>query len=149
MKINPEESGVWKPVTNPYEVKEGQRVRYDGDAVGFSREYRFAHFEDGDCQALDSGGKLRESKLFRWGDVHAFFPLKDNVAKTPKKVIQKSKGKPKVAKVRINGNSQFNWFVIRFANCEVLGDGVKTRQSAIRGAKRFCETIGYECEIVK
>jgi hypothetical protein len=124
--------GEWRTVTKASEVEVGQRVRYaeESSKFGFS-----------DCKIeTDRERFVGESKSVMALDfktVQAFFPLAD-------------KQERKVAKVRIFNNSKFFWYEIRkFNGADVLGDNRKSKASALRGARRFCNAIGYEMEVVK
>jgi hypothetical protein len=80
-----------------------------------------------------------------WKEVQQFFPI----AKPAKR---------KVAKVRILSceNRLFWWFtkINRYSlnSSSIVSEKTcyyKSRKSALRGARRFCKAIGYDCEVVK
>ena len=113
--------GEWRTVTLPEEVTVGQRVMY-------GRNQGKAEYEE----------PLISVDIFNyWKYVQAFFPL-------PLKPAER-----KVAKVRIISVDDDHWFCIDVFNASIVGYVVKSRKSAIRGAKRFCEAIGYEMELQK
>lgn len=68
--------------------------------------------------------------------------------------------KRKVAKITVGNDwdiygKEIYHFIVKLGvrkfmvNCKFGGNGYSSRKSAIRGARRFCNSIGYECEIVK
>jgi len=125
--------GEWRTVARPEEVTVGQRVRYDGCGAkkGDKRTIRqIAH-----------GAVITEtgfSTITSWRKFEAFFPLTVKPAKR------------KVAKITIewsNGGLLYKTTIGR-AYC-YSPIRYATEKSAIRGARRFCAAIGYECEIVK
>jgi hypothetical protein len=125
--------GEWRTVTKPSKVKVGQRVRYEDcknrEAYGY------------DMPAFTVNYDITNDKHFSlfkgyWKNIQAFFPLAD-------------KQKRKVAKVRIfNYSDGMAWFETRIT-VRVISAHYSSRKSALRGARRFCEAIGYECEIQK
>lgn len=71
-----------------------------------------------------------------------------------------ARSKRKVAKVTVGNNydlygKEIFHFIVKMdgrqfmINCKFGGRGYSSRKNAIRGARRFCKAIGYECEIVK
>lgn len=131
--------GKWRTVTKPSQVTVGQRVRYtdkdDGHKSGYTYPARVVQI---DLDYNSEYGLWGRRKC--WKDIQAFFPLA-----TP--------SKRKVAKVTIRageGNlSGLNWFNVTIQNQSLASKPYITRSHAIRGARRFCKAIGYECEIVK
>ena len=103
----------------------------------------------------DSHTRVRESKnhkwhvlyphigahlLFHaWEDVQQFFP-----------VTKPAKQKRKVAKVTIKKGAYYRvWFKLD-RMCKFTPEfAYSSRKSALRGARRFCKSIGYECEVAK
>jgi hypothetical protein len=132
--------GEWRTVTKAEEVKVGQRVRYNGCEIGCYGEKRLIRkFEKGrvvtfDGEDADSGS----CNVFRYPTVQAFFPI----AKRQKR---------KVAKIDVFccfNRWKWQFILPKTSTVESCRD-YSTRTSAIRGARRFCKTIGFECEIVK
>ena len=125
--------GEWRTVTKASEVTIGQRVRYkfrNDDEKSFDA----IHDYDSDTTNIHSVFNT----LFR-SNVQAFFPLPVKPAKR------------KVAKVRIVEVAKFMFVYvtkITGARCN-KSKSVRSRKSALRGARRFCNAIGYECEVVK
>ncbi len=74
-----------------------------------------------------------------------------NEIETIDEVKGEKPAKRKVAKVRIAEVEKFMFlYVAKIGNTKCHNcKSVRSRKSAIRGAKRFCKAIGYECEIVK
>jgi hypothetical protein len=128
--------GEWRTVTKPSEVKVGQRVRYlfGGTPCGY-KEVRTIHDRDGRIGSEIIDGLFIDTGMTT--NIQAFFPLP----------VRKSR---KVAKVRIRtwkscGKAWFETTVM----IPITSREYANRKNAIRGAKRFCKAIGYECEIVK
>jgi hypothetical protein len=126
--------GEWRTVTKPEEVTVGQRVRYFSDRlkIGYTGCPVFAY---DNCERFAVSKKW----LFKntWTNIQAFFPL-------PVKPIKR-----KVAKVFLNGHTTTFCNEIIINNVNYYSKKYSSEKSAIRGAKRFCAAIGYECEIVK
>jgi hypothetical protein len=133
--------GEWRTVTKASEVAVGQRVRYTDAIIIDSNDRRFVLSISDRVQTYDGKSKhIGTSDLFAWNQVQAFFPLAD-------------KPKRKVAKIYIvpyRGciTSPFT-LRVSFSCWNVWVDHYCSRKSALRGAHRFCEAIGYECEVVK
>jgi len=128
--------GEWRTVTKASEGKDGQRVRYDGNHCRFGYSDSLKHRR---IRIVGKGLQLKELLYTCWdGEVQAFFPLP----------VRKSR---KVAKVRIyqNERSGFYSFETWINNVMCEKRLYSARSHAIRGARRFCKAIGYECEIVK
>ncbi len=67
----------------------------------------------------------------------------------PLKVTWK-KQRRKVARVRIiNLEGCASYYFVTYINEVYCVKTYQSRKSAIRGARRFCKTIGFECEIQK
>jgi len=136
--------GEWRTVTKPSEVKVGQRVRYDNDRIGYSGLKRYALI-DGNILASSPSKKIDFkcwNNLFdgTMGYIQAFFPLpvKRKVAKVEIKWIEYD-----------HPSGKFKWEVIHAKWSCRSRQFYTSRKSALRGARRFCKAIGYECEIVK
>jgi hypothetical protein len=120
--------GEWRTVTRPEECYSGQPVRYEDkkEKYGYDGKEGFIH------KNLFSG-------CFK--NIQAFFPLPVNPAKR------------KVANVCVFVGRGFcsnkKWTVSITITSTPFECDYSSRKSAIRGAKRFCKAIGYECEIVK
>lgn len=141
--------GEWRTVTKTEEVKVGQRVRYNGCEIGCYGEKRLIRkFEKGrvvtfDGEDADSGS----CNVFRYPTVQAFFPI----AKRQKR---------KVAKVVIgydfdHYSNKVYHLIVSIGQKQFMvkpqfgGRGYSTHSHAVCGARRFCKTIGFECEIIK
>jgi hypothetical protein len=97
-----------------------------------------------------------------WKTVKAFFPVEP---KAEKKVVigtweRMHTGKRKTAKVTVGSDwdaygKQIFHFIVKMNRWHFIvtpkfgGAHYSSRKSAIRGAKRFCKTIGFEMELVK
>lgn len=132
--------GEWRTVTKPEEVKVGQRVRYDGCKIGCYGDKRLIRkFEKGRVVTFDGEDANSGSRdVFSYPTVQAFFPI----AKRQKR---------KVAEIDVFCRyNRWNWQFTSSKTSTVKSCyEYSTRTSAIRGARRFCKTIGFECEIVK
>lgn len=135
--------GEWRTVTKPSEVKVGQRVRYSNNfSYGFSKEDArvITRVNSYDADSKSVKGCEYSNNIFDgyWKTVQAFFPLP----------VRKSR---KVAKVRIYQNERSGYYRFEtWVNNVMCEKSLYSKRShAIRGAKRFCKAIGYECEIVK
>lgn len=126
--------GEWRTVTKPSEVTVGQRVRY---AAGEAK------FGFPDCKyKSDTCRFVGENKTVFGCDfdyIQAFFPLPV---------------KRKVANVQadrfMDCDGHLACKIDMVVNNQPISLGVfSSRHTAIRGARRFCAAIGYECEIVK
>lgn len=125
--------GEWRTVTKASEVKNGQRVRYiaqHGTKYGFSG-----------CPSYDKDRFAGSQKVIfklNFSLVQAFFPLP-------------VRSKRKVAKVYIIRITLKSYFLrIEIGDFSTIRPKYySTRKHAIRGARRFCKAIGYECEIQK
>lgn len=134
--------GEWRTVTKPEEVTVGQRVRFKGKhrSFGYIELQSIKKIKNSEFTIIENNNLERDIELFDsgyWTNIQAFFPL-------PVKI------KRKVAKVSITQAYASSLFQI----CGLLNgikfyNHYKSRKSAIRGARRFCAAIGYECEIVK
>jgi hypothetical protein len=134
--------GEWRTVTKPSEVTVGQRVRYEDRVFHSYSGYGNIRLiskknKDKTCSTWD-GVKPNSGTdyLFykgHWTNIQAFFPLP---------------AKRKVAKVKIYPSSKY-FFETKVAGLQVVSEYYSKRSHAIRGARRFCKAIGYECEIVK
>ena len=130
--------GEWRSVTKAEEVKVGQRVRYYGDEIGFEGKKRFVMKIDANKMVdVWDGDVIQAEDIFDFslwdGTIQAFFP------------------KPrKVAKVHVvYFRDGWQWAFVSFQLVEIHSFCTyTTRAHAIRGARRFCKTIGFECEIV-
>lgn len=129
--------GEWRKVHNGDDVTIGQRVRYGGCKIGYNGEQRVIGWCKGIKWVLSSGGSTCSDCDFDFwvGGGEAFFPTK--------------KEKRKVAKVVIRDEDRGFWWDVQLKYCIVSGNVVKSRKSAIRGAKRFCNLIGHEFELAK
>ena len=136
--------GEWRTVTRPEEVTAGQRVRYgDGpEKFGYTNS-RFAENKVRIVSGFSSSGMALNQlngAVFYWdGGTQAFFPL-------PVKPVKRKVAKVVISRLMIDGF----WFHIDLncVRCQMTWF-VKSRSSAIRGAKRFCKAIGYEMELQK
>jgi hypothetical protein len=127
-------TGEWRTVTKASEVTVGQRVRYTFRNDN-EKSFDVIHDYDSDTTNIDSVFNT----LFR-SNVQAFFPLPN-------------KQKRKVAKIYIEPyrgciTSPFT-LRVSFSCWNVWVDHYCSRKSALRGARRFCDAIGYEMEVVK
>ena len=134
--------GEWRSVTKAKEVKVGQRVRYEcfGKRGYVADDPRLVRSTDGyDVETWDGVGPLSScTNLFDVAfHVQAFFPIAE---KNPRKV----------AKVYVAYSlDRWRWVFESFKFVEIHSFcNYPTRAHAIRGARRFCKTIGFECEIV-
>ena len=133
--------GEWRTVTKPSEVAGWQRVRYDGCFIGFNGKPRYV-FTIGEKVSTTCGypdGPHCDNLFcneFK-NTVQAFFPLP-------------AKQKRKVAKVTIKKGAYYRvWFKLD-RMCKFTPEfAYSSRKSALRGAKRFCKSIGYEMEVAK
>jgi hypothetical protein len=129
-------AGEWRTVTKPSEVKVGQRVRFEGLSMkfGYEKDEKEVVLEINNNYVQISG----EPDLFGgyWRNIQAFFPLP----------VRKSR---KVAKVRIDDTGLHYWWSCKISTRIESENAYSKRSHAIRGARRFCKAIGYECEIVK
>jgi len=159
--------GEWKDVTKQKEVFVGQRVRYTtlaGEQFGYKDSY------GSENRFMDEGGRSTGySLLFEDGkkrkqftSVQAFYPLSK---KAEKKVVigtweRMHTENRKVAKVTVGSDwdaygKQIFHFIVKVNRWHFIvtpkfgGAHYSSRKSAIRGAKRFCKTIGHEFELVK
>lgn len=129
------EHGSWVKVTKPSEVKVGDRVRYIYKDLrfGFVDEYReivrVSPTVDSDrCEDIFEEGVFDSIEVFR--------PAKPTKRKAARcNVYRYCEG---VYRVQI-------W--VASWNFELHDYG--TRRDALRGARRFCKKIGYECEIME
>ena len=131
--------GEWRTVTKAEEVEVGQRVRYDGCKIGCYGDKRLIRkFEEGRVVTFDGEDANSGSRdVFSYPTVQAFFPVAE---KKPRKV----------AKISVFKFGKYHWSSSSFGHVTVATwRDYSTRESAIRGARRFCKTIGFECEIVK
>jgi hypothetical protein len=135
--------GEWRTVTKPSEVTVGQRVRYSDCDSEYKSGYESPKFierkEKNTCVTWNGQRRMTGTNyLFEkqlWRNIQAFFPLP----------VRKSR---KVAKVIISTNDHCYWFFVT-VGVKLESMAYSKRSHAIRGAKRFCKAIGYECEIVK
>jgi hypothetical protein len=129
--------GEWRTVTRPEDVTVGQRVRYGINELewGICDKRMISIRPSGEVISTNKEGELSSENIFDgfWKNIQAFFPLAD-------------KPKRKVAKVRIE---EENYYWIEIQGMNLRSHYYVRRSNAIRGAKRFCAAIGYECEIVK
>ena len=135
--------GEWRKVTKAEEVKVGQRVWYEcfGKRGYVDDDPRFVKSVDGyDVDVWDgSSASLSCRNLFDVAfHVQAFFPIAE---KKPRKV----------AKVEVFSQcDRWIWRIASIGTATVLSRyEYSSRKASIRGARRFCKTIGFECEIVK
>lgn len=162
--------GVWKTVTRADQIQHKQRIRYylfdmkRKDRIGYTnhpspeQRVRFAiRTRHGfDTSGVGNGHQcMFDDKDFKL--IQAWFP-------TGKagKVVKVKQVKPlfnKVAKVTIGydfdcRNNEIFHFIVKMNGKQFIvkpqfgGRGYKSRSSALRGAKRFCQDIGYEMELV-
>ena len=169
--------GEWRTVTKASEVTVGQRVRYTvhGCKIGYSScKTHYAHrfydkntlsWEDENIQAffplaVKPKRKIQDEEDNCTKKKCRFFDksMSQNCARAinstndiPYASICKDRtAKRKVAKVTISQKYASSLIQI----CGLI-NGVKfynhysSRKSALRGARRFCKAISYECEIIK
>ena len=135
--------GEWRSVTKAEDVKVGQRVRYYGDEIGFEGKKRFVMKIDANKMVdVWDGDVIQAEDIFDFllwkGTIQAFFPVAE---KNPRK-----EAKVDVGYYR-NG---WRWAFVSFELVEIHTTcNYSTRAHAIRGARRLCKSIVYECEIVK
>ena len=137
--------GEWRTVTKSEQVDDGQRIRYflinwhrGFSNQGEKEKNRFAVKTAYGVEPSSMKGFKKDMFKDRdFKDIQAFFPLPD-------------KPKRKVTKVTISQKYASSLIQI----CGLI-NGVKfynhysSRKSALRGARRFCKAISYECEIIK
>ena len=113
--------GEWRTVTKASEAKG-------------TKKWRIKSFNG--CDSIPLCG-LSDRIIENWGNatVQAFFPLP---------------AKRKVAKVTIKKMAYYRvWFKLD-RMCKFTPEfAYSSRKSALRGARRFCDAIGYEMEVVK
>lgn len=148
-------SGEWRDVTKESEVSIGQRVRYSchaGEKFGYERCISGPRFM---CENSMSSGY---TTLFHNGvkqsglkNIQAFFPVTAKEEKWGVAFDTTPSKNKKLAKVRVfKLDTDSYWFGTKVAGVEATSIAFfKSRASAIRGAKRFCKSIGYEFELVK
>ena len=132
--------GKWMTVTDASQVKVGDRVGYR------SRDLTFGY---GKTSTIGDGFQLVTSKtssdastehtlsLFGglWDEVQLFRPVRAERRRVVKCEIDETAGK-------------WGWFAkIGICDCFSVPTEYTRRRDAVRGAKRFCASIGYECEI--
>ena len=133
--------GKWKTVTDASQVKVGDRVRYQSKDLTF---------DYGKTSTIGDGFQSVTSKTFSdasaehtlslfgglWDEVQLF----RHVTTTERR---------RVAKCEIDEVAgKWGWFAkIGICDCFSMPTEYTRRRDAIRGAKRFCASIGYECEI--
>lgn len=124
--------GEWRTVTKEKEVTVGQRVRYECSSFkcGYD-EVRTVKISENGTIKTECTGKLFNNG---WKNIQAFFP------------IPVEPEKRKTAKVEITDS---NYYWVMFAGLTLRSCHYTSRTHAIRGARRFCKAIGYECELVK
>ena len=168
-------TGEWRTVTKASEVTVGQRVRYEAPN---GKKFGYSDCEVKSDRERFVGDNKTVMSL-EWGEVQAFFPLpakpkrnecisckettrvirdnglccvcdakkwtEENIVKT----VKADKQKRKVAKVVIRECMGEEWQ----SACRINGFDCYRHygsyESALRGARRFCKAIGYECEVVK
>lgn len=153
--------GEWRTVTRADQIQDKQRIRYylfdmkHKDRIGYtnhpSPEQR-VRFAVRTRHGFDTSGVGNVHQcMFEDTDfklIQAWFPT----GKKGKLVKVKPSTKPlfdRVAKVNIyTDNFGRHEFSISIGVVQCSAGDYKSRSSAIRGAKRFCQDIGYEMELV-
>ena len=137
-------NGQWLTITKSEQAITGQRVRYSGTVTqfGYTEKEIIIVKEDGTVDVYQ-GDERVDSNLFSdfWKNIQVFCPLLP---------VERKKAK-KVAKINIHNNVMKKyWFETRIGAVSCIHRNYYTsHKSAIRGAQRFCKTIGYEYEIAK
>ena len=135
--------GKWKTVTDASQVKVGDRVGYRSRDLAFGYGKASTIGEIGDSfrsvtSKTSSDASTEHSlSLFSgvWDEVQLFRPVAAERQKVAKCGVDKTAGK-------------WWWFAkAGICDCFSMPTEYTRRRDAIRGAKRFCASIGYECEI--
>ena len=135
--------GKWEAVTDASQVKVGDRVRYQSKDLTF---------DYGKTSTIGDGFQSVTSKTFSdasaehtlslfgglWDEVQLF----RHVTTTERR---------RVAKCEIDEVAgKWGWFAkTGICDCFSIPTEYTRRRDAVRGAKRFCASIGYECEIAR
>ena len=139
--------GEWITVTDASQVKVGDRVGYRSRDLtfGYGKNSTIGEIGDGDgVQSVTSktpGDASAEHTLSLfgglWDEVQLFRPVAAERQKVAKCEIDEVAGK-------------WGWFAkTGICDCFSMPTEYTRRRDAIRGAKRFCASIGYECEIAR
>jgi len=149
-KILDESKGQWVAVKKFKDVQDGQFIRYvygDGDKCGYSDNDRrvLRLNDDGTFDTLING----ESNAV---GVYNFFKFFNNLVVV--EAFIEFTLVNKTVKVYIDDcmNGKGFCFEVKFASkidTMTCSGSYTLRSSAIRAAKRFCEDLGFKCEIVK
>ena len=136
--------GKWKTVTDASQVKVGDRVGYRSRDLAFGYGKASTIGEIGDSfrsvTSKTSSDASTEHSLSLFSGVWDEVQLFRHVTTTERR---------RVAKCEIDEVAgKWGWFAkIGICDCFSMPTEYTRRRDAIRGAKRFCASIGYECEI--
>ena len=141
-EVGMDRQGKWEAVTDASQVKVGDRDRYQSKDLTF---------DYGKTSTIGDGFQSVTSKTFSdastehslslfsglWDEVQLFRPVVAERQKVAKCGVDKTAGK-------------WWWFAkTGICDCFSMPTEYTRRRDAIRGAKRFCASIGYECEIAR